>query len=217
MQCKQCGYMLGAVAKFCPSCGMTVEEMLPAPYGSAPGTAPAIGPPPAPVQATVVPANMMGGDGYFLMLNGQQSGPFTVNQLKAMWQSGSINAGTYYWQTSMTDWQPLANIRPFLDSTPGMNQGGQQIIVNQVNGPMAYNAMPSQSSKSRAAYIILGLFFGCFGIHNFYAGHSGRGVAQLLITLFTGWIFGLGFFITGLWALIEIIAVNTDGQGLRLS
>jgi len=214
MQCRQCGYMLGAVTKFCPSCGTTVEEMTPTIYSGAPGTAPAPGPPPAPAQATTVPASLMGSDGYFLMLNGQQSGPFTVNQLRAMWQSGSINAGTYYWQTSMTDWQPLANIRPFLDSVPGVMQGGQPIIVN---APMAYAMIPGQSSKSRAAYIVLGLFFGCFGIHNFYAGHSGRGVAQLLITLFTGWIFGIGFFITGIWALVEIIAVNTDGQGLRLS
>jgi hypothetical protein len=36
-----------------------------------------------------------------------------------------------------------------------------------------------------------------------------------LITVFLGWL-GIGFFITGVWALIEIIVVNTDAQGLRM-
>jgi TM2 domain-containing membrane protein YozV len=72
-----------------------------------------------------------------------------------------------------------------------------------------------RSTKSRGTYIVLGLFLGCFGIHNFYAGYSGRGVAQLLITVFLGWIV-VGFFITGLWALIEIVTVSTDAQGLRM-
>jgi TM2 domain-containing membrane protein YozV len=65
-------------------------------------------------------------------------------------------------------------------------------------------------------FVLLGLFLGCLGIHNFYAGYSGKRVAQLLITLLLGWVFGLGIFITGIWALIEIIAVNTDAQGVRM-
>ncbi|HKP13483.1 MAG TPA: hypothetical protein VJZ91_15290, partial [Blastocatellia bacterium] len=64
MQCKRCGLNLGAVAKFCPNCGLTIEEMIPATY-NAPGTAPAPIAPPAPPQPTAAPAGMMGGDGYF--------------------------------------------------------------------------------------------------------------------------------------------------------
>ena len=70
--------------------------------------------------------------------------------------------------------------------------------------------------KSRGAYIILGLFLGCLGIHNFYAGYYGRGAAQVIITLTLGWIL-IGFFITGIWALIEIITVTEDGKGNPMS
>ena len=44
---------------------------------------------------------------------------------------------------------------------------------------------------------------------------------MLLITLLTGWIFGLGFYITGIWAVIDLIMIATaqftDGNGKILA
>src|SRR5436305_1615701 len=40
----------------------------------------------------------------------------------------------------------------------------------------------SRSSKSRIAYILLGLFLGVWGVHNFYAGRTQQAVTQLLLT-----------------------------------
>jgi TM2 domain-containing membrane protein YozV len=71
-------------------------------------------------------------------------------------------------------------------------------------------------TKSRGVYIILGLFFGCLGIHNFYAGHNGRGAAQLIITILLGWLI-IGLVITVLWSLIELIAETQDGDGQRMT
>lgn len=73
-----------------------------------------------------------------------------------------------------------------------------------------------KSEKSRIAYILLGLFLGGLGIHNFYAGYTGRGIAQLLISLLTGWLF-LPLLAVGLWVLIEVITVSKDAKGLPLS
>jgi TM2 domain-containing membrane protein YozV len=70
--------------------------------------------------------------------------------------------------------------------------------------------------KSRGVFIILGLFLGCLGIHNFYAGYYGRGAAQLLITIFLGWIY-IGFIITGIWAIIELFVVDTDALGTPMN
>jgi TM2 domain-containing membrane protein YozV len=83
--------------------------------------------------------------------------------------------------------------------------------------PMAHGAhvaaYPTGQPLSRVAYVLLGLFLGCLGVHNFAAGYTGRGLAQLLITFTLGWLFGLGIFITAIWAIIEIITVTRDGQG----
>jgi len=50
------------------------------------------------------------------------------------------------------------------------------------------------------------------GIHNFYAGRNGSGIAQLLITIFTFWLI-IPIFIIWLWVIIEVIVVNRDGRG----
>ena len=68
------------------------------------------------------------------------------------------------------------------------------------------------SSCNRTTYILLGLLFGGFGVHNFYAGYSGRGAIQLICTLCI-----IGWFFVPLWALIEICTVTTDANGVPFS
>ena len=106
--------------------------------------------------------------------------------------------------------QPQQNFQqPPMQGYP--QQGYPQQGYPQPQGVYPGSYMPT---KSRVAYILLGLFLGGLGIHNFYAGRTGAGVAQLLITLCTC---GYGGVITGIWALIEICTVNTDGRGIRMS
>ena len=71
-------------------------------------------------------------------------------------------------------------------------------------------------SKSRAVYIVLALFLGLLGIHNFYAGYHVRGGIQLAICLFLGWLL-VPLAVLGLWLLIEIFVITEDAQGNRLT
>ena len=68
------------------------------------------------------------------------------------------------------------------------------------------------NQKSRTVYIILAIFLGGLGVHNFYAGRTGIGVAQLLIT-----IFSCGTIPIWLWALVEACIVTTDGNGIPMN
>jgi TM2 domain-containing membrane protein YozV len=77
-------------------------------------------------------------------------------------------------------------------------------------------AVVTQPLKSRGTFIILGLFLGCLGIHNFYAGYHGKGAAQIIISLLLGWLV-VGFVITGIWALIEVCTVRVDARGNPMS
>ena len=70
-------------------------------------------------------------------------------------------------------------------------------------------------SKSRMAYILLGLFLGYFGVHNFYAGYTGKGVAQLLLCLFSPVLFFIPLLVLFVWTLVEICTVTQDAQGIR--
>jgi hypothetical protein len=55
-------------------------------------------PPPAPVSQ------------YYVAVNGQQSGPFSVAQLQQLAQQGQINMQTLVWKQGMAGWEPIANV-----------------------------------------------------------------------------------------------------------
>lgn len=59
------------------------------------------------------------------------------------------------------------------------------------------------------AYVLLAIFLGEIGVHNFYAGYIGRGIAQLLITILS---FGLLFWVSWIWAIVELCVVSEDGN-----
>ena len=67
--------------------------------------------------------------------------------------------------------------------------------------------------KSRLVYILLAIFLGGFGIHNFYAGYVGKGVAQLLITLLLFWLI-IPIFAVFIWVIVEICTVTKDAKGV---
>lgn len=239
MPCHRCGSIVGVTDTVCPVCGnsltdprystkpipyrsgYTVPDVPPATGGQAPQrqTQPNYHPfPAAPAPPPPMPQYQMSSDTYFLYVNNTKSGPYTVNQMKSMWQAGSINLGTHYWQPGMADWQPLAQIRHFIESPPPLY--GNQIIVNQMNSaPMMSPVLPVPvyNRKDRASFVLLGIFLGALGIHNFYAGYSGRAIAQLLLTLCLSWLFGLGAIISFCWAIVEVIVVDTDSNGVRMS
>ena len=75
---------------------------------------------------------------------------------------------------------------------------------------------PLRIAKSRGVFILLGLFLGFFGAHNFYAGYLGRGLAQLLTVLILGW-FVVGFVIVGIWVIAELFMVDHDSAGHPMS
>lgn len=85
--------------------------------------------------------------------------------------------------------------------------------------PHTYNAAqqaPAPSPKSRLAYVLLGFFLGMLGIHNFYAGYTGRALTQLLLNIFLCWT-GVVPLAICIWIIVEICTVTTDAQGFKLS
>ena len=60
------------------------------------------------------------------------------------------------------------------------------------------------------ATLLFCLLLGVFGAHRFYTRKTGSAIAMLLITVLTGWIFGLGLCITGIWSLIDLILIACE-------
>lgn len=72
------------------------------------------------------------------------------------------------------------------------------------------------SSRSRLAYILLGLFLSPLGIHDFYIGRYWRGILWLLYTVCLGWLLFTLVVDPIVWVL-EVIFTTTDSDGNRLA
>lgn len=63
------------------------------------------------------------------------------------------------------------------------------------------------SDRSRLTALLLCIFLGVFGIHRFYCGRTGSGIAMI----FLGWM------TLGIWPLVDLILIATgsfkDGNG----
>jgi len=157
--------------------------------------------------------------------DGQTYGPADFDTLKAWCQEGRIHADTRIIDPidGMTkpahDLPEVAqHIRP--PSAPRVAQPVFQpsyFSVPAVSYPrdLAYASSPP---KSKLAAILLGFFLGPLGIHRFYLGHVGTGIAMLLITVISG---GTLAAITGIWAVIDMVLIATgslrdsNGRPLR--
>lgn len=168
---------------------------------------------------------------YYLLINGQRTGPYEPQDVKRMLQQGAIGFDTQFWKDGMLSWETVGAQRhlfetayqqPSARSTQdygqpqfGQAQFGQQPMqpYGRQMGVQPYMANPP---KSRLAYILLALFLGGFGVHNFYAGYTGKGVTQLLLFLLLIWtiVVPLGIWV---WTIVEMVTVTHDAQGVPMT
>ncbi len=93
----------------------------------------------------------------------------------------------------------------FLDT--GIHKNETPVIINN-----NINNIVNRSTKSRGTYIILAIFLGLLGIHNFYAGYTVTGLIQLVLTC-TG--IAVPFVI--IWIIADILFTTKDGAGQPFS
>ena len=79
----------------------------------------------------------------------------------------------------------------------------QQIIVNR-------------EAQSRVVAGIFGILLGGLGIHRFYLGYVGIGIAQIFVTIFTLGLGGLWGFIEGILILVKS-GILVDAYGIPLA
>lgn len=72
----------------------------------------------------------------------------------------------------------------------------------------------NDSDRFRWLFVLLAIFFGQLGIHNFYAGHNFRAICQLILTLIS---FGYLAWIMVSLNILEAIFVLSDADGKKLA
>jgi len=63
------------------------------------------------------------------------------------------------------------------------------------------------SDKSRLITFLLAFFLGGLGIHRFYVGKTGSGVAMLLLTLLSPFTLFISLIVVGIWTFMDWIVI----------
>lgn len=132
--------------------------------------------------------------------DGRQYGPVTDAELRQWIADGRANGQTLVQPEGATDWKPLSGLPEFAASVAA----GRPPLITQ-----------DDTRKSKLVAGLLGVLIGGLGIHRFYLGYIGIGVAQIVVTFATC---GIG----AIWGLIEGIlilcgsTITTDAEGRTL-
>jgi TM2 domain-containing membrane protein YozV len=135
--------------------------------------------------------------------DGRQYGPVASTQVREWITSNRANAQTMVQLEGSTEWKPLGTVPEFSD------------LLGQAAPPLPPVVQAYDPRKSKLVAGLLGIFLGGFGVHRFYLGYTGIGIAQIVVTLATC---GFG----ALWGLIEGIlilvgsSITTDVNGQTL-
>jgi TM2 domain-containing membrane protein YozV len=111
--------------------------------------------------------------------------------------------------------QPYAGQQYAGGQYPGQQYAGGQYGAGPYPGQPYWNP-PFPGQKSKVVAGILGILLGSLGIHRFYLGYTGIGIAQIAVTILTCGIGAIWGFIEGILILVGS-GITTDAQGRPLS
>ena len=81
-------------------------------------------------------------------------------------------------------------------------------------GPANRASIATKKPKWRFAYVMLALFLGGAGIHNFYIGRWEIASIQLAVTLLS---LGTLWFVVFVWVIVETFTIKQDAWGRDLT
>jgi TM2 domain-containing membrane protein YozV len=156
---------------------------------------------------------------------GQTYGPVELETLKMWCAQGRINSDTFVIDPidgstrRASDLPEVAQyIQPPALRVPTYSAFGNPNLSHSMATQYPRLALAGAPPKSKLIAILLALFLGALGIHRFYMGHIGTGIAMLLITVLS---FGALAIVTGLWALIDMVLIGAgvlnDGNNRPLA
>jgi TM2 domain-containing membrane protein YozV len=146
---------------------------------------------------------------WFFLSNGQRHGPIAESDLRALVGQGRLSVSDLVWRDGMPAWAPIHEALGIALPPPPPAYAAPAPPPYAAPAPFAHAA----GQKDRVVYVLLGLFLGALGIHNFFAGYTGRAVAQLLISILIGWLI-VPLVAVWIWNLVEVVTVTRDAHGV---
>ncbi len=134
--------------------------------------------------------------------DGRQYGPVTEGQLREWISARRANPQTLAQGEASIEWRPLSTFPEFA------------AVLAEAAVPPPVEAYDPRRSKLVAG--LLGILLGWLGVHRFYLGYVGIGVAQIIVTFLTCGLGALWGFIEGILILVgSTIVTDAEGRPLR--
>jgi TM2 domain-containing membrane protein YozV len=99
---------------------------------------------------------------------------------------------------------------------PPESQAGGALAAPASGVQPAYGYPQGAQPKSRTTAGILGIFLGGLGVHRFYLGYTGIGIAQIAVTIVTCGFGAIWGFVEGILILTDSPSFATDANGVPL-
>jgi hypothetical protein len=98
---------------------------------------------------------------YYFWINGQQSGPFALSQIREMWKTGTITTDTLYWSDGMAGWKPIQEL---FESTQDLEDPAVPTAPSLPTAPVRDSVGKNTFLLKRIAVVILALIAIAWGI-----------------------------------------------------
>lgn len=129
-------------------------------------------------------------------------GPYPLSEVNRLLREGGLSPNDLAWVEGTPDWTRLGSV-------PGVTAGPPPLSRAMVDGEPV-------SDRLVLPAFLLAFFVGVFGVHRFYVGKTGSGVAMLVLTITV-----IGSLVTVVWATIDwiliVCGVFRDAEGRRLT
>jgi len=148
---------------------------------------------------------------YYLLLNNEQEGPYTLGQIKSMWNAGGITVKTLYCVEGKSEWKPLLDMTSILDSS-GMDVKSNRNAFTQTSQNQSGNPSINQQltllgiqskMKSKTVAVLLSIFFPFIGC--LYSAPRAAIICGGMTVLFIGTSVELGGGSDPFWFILSFI------------
>ena len=140
-------------------------------------------------------------------------GPYSIDDVNQMLVAGRLDSEDLAWLEGSPEWTQLRAIPgvravPPPPPPPGGRAARPAPSANRYDEDEDFedDFDPECSDRLILPAFLLAFFVGVFGVHRFYVGKTGSGIAMLVLTITI-----VGIFISAIWALIDWIVIVTGG------
>ncbi|MEA4862278.1 MAG: NINE protein [Victivallaceae bacterium] len=154
---------------------------------------------------------------YYIRHNGRIYGGLTRDRIRECLQQG-----LFFNEDAVSgdrqDWMPLTGLAAKIAAPSPVDpspSAGAAMSAPRISGALPKGSEKEEPPREAVVFVLLAVFLGWLGVHDFYAGYESKGITKLMISLGGLFLFGLGPVISMIMAIFDAVKVKQDANGRK--